>query len=82
MDVPETEREAVVEGVIETGRPPYVVLTKTTRFFEPNDPESFGNSFIHNARVTVQNGADKTTLNEYCISDIQDPNLKDTLLPV
>lgn len=57
----------VVEGYIETGTPPLVVLTKSVGYFDKLDLSTLANSFVHGAVVTVSDGVNTTTLKEYCV---------------
>jgi len=46
LDLPQIEDKIVVEGSIENGFPPYVILTKNQGYFDPIDSETFNNLFI------------------------------------
>ena len=59
--------QLVVEGQIETGQPPYVILTSTLSFFSNVDLSSLEKSFIHGANVQVSDGSKTITLKEYTI---------------
>ena len=59
--------QVVVEGAVETGLPPYVVLTSTISFFSQIDLTTLENSFLHGAKVTVSDGTNTITLREYSI---------------
>jgi len=61
------ESSLVVEGAVETGVPPYVILTKSIGFFSTIDLSTLENSFIHGATVTVSNGTKTITLKEYTL---------------
>lgn len=61
----DTPAKLVVEGVIETGMPPFVVLTKSIGFFAKVDTNTLANSFVHNAKVTVNDGSRTIQLKEY-----------------
>ncbi|MBK7101223.1 MAG: DUF4249 family protein [Flavobacteriales bacterium] len=37
VDLPDTPEQLVVEGTIEPGLPPFVILTRTQSYFEPLD---------------------------------------------
>ena len=54
----------VVEGHIEAGLPPYVVLTKSQPYFSNFNVQELSNLFVHNAFVTVSNSSDTVVLNE------------------
>ena len=74
IDLPEADKKLVVEGSIETGLPPFVILTKTDGYFDPIDLNSLQNAFIHNATVFVNNGTHNVQLTEMCTDQL------DTLL--
>lgn len=61
------EPKLVVEGAIETGLPPYVILTKSIGYFATIDMETLQNSFVHDAKVTVSDGIVTVPLVEYNI---------------
>lgn len=67
ITLPESEKKIVVEGAIEQGVPPYVILTKTVGFFSPTDLESYKNSFIKGALITVSDGTTTVQLDEFTI---------------
>lgn len=70
IELPEQEPVLVVEGRIENGQPPYVILTKSTGYFEAADINSFLNSFVHDAIVTVESDNIIYSLPELCTSDL------------
>ena len=76
IDLPEADRQLVVEGSIEPGQPPFIILTKTEGYFSPVDLNSLQNSFVHNATVFVNNGTNNIQLTEICTDQ-----LPDSLLP-
>lgn len=57
----------VVEGFIEKDKPPVVVLTRSIGYFSKIDFSTLSNSFVHNAVITVDNGARQVVLREYHI---------------
>jgi len=46
LDLPQVENKLVVEGAIEPGYPPYVILTKNQGYFEPIDNNTYTNLFV------------------------------------
>jgi len=70
VELPEVERKLVVEGSIEPGKPPFVILSKTEGYFAPVDIHSVKNSFIHNAVITVSNGTKSVQLTEICTEQL------------
>jgi hypothetical protein len=77
IDLPEVESKIVVEGHIEQNVPPYVILTKSTGYFDPTDINSIEDLFIRNAIVSVHDGTTSFPLTELCSS-----SLPDSLLPL
>lgn len=57
--------QVVVQGGIETGMPPYVLLTTSIGFFSNVDLTTLQNSFLHGAVITVSDGSRTVTLKEY-----------------
>lgn len=64
IDLPEGEEKLVVEGHIEQGAPPVVVLTRTVPVFADASLKTLEDSFVHNAEVTVTSGGKSYTLTE------------------
>lgn len=67
IDLESGDPTVVVEGAIETGVPPYVILTKSIGYFSKIDLETIQNSFVHGAEVTVSDGIKTVNLKEYSI---------------
>jgi len=57
----------VVEGQIENGQWPYVILTHSIGFFSKIDLSTFQNSFVHDAKITVSDGTTSIVLREYSV---------------
>lgn len=70
IDVPDFEQKLVVDGRIETGQPPIVLLSKSQNIYSPTSLESFLNSFQSGAIVTVSNGSDTVVLDEICTDNL------------
>lgn len=64
VDLPEMPTELVVEGTIEPGAPPFVVLTRTQSYFAPTDLSSLAGMFVGGATVTVTADGSTWTLEE------------------
>ncbi|MBX2980764.1 MAG: DUF4249 domain-containing protein [Flavobacteriales bacterium] len=77
VDLPETEPRVVVEGVIETGAPPVVILTRTQAYFAPTSLASIAASFISEATVTVFDGSTTHVLDRVCSSAIPEELLEE-----
>lgn len=53
FDLPAANEKIVVEGSIEQGFPPYVLLTRNEGYFEPVDTNTYNNLFIKDAIIKV-----------------------------
>ncbi len=76
VDLPETEPKLVVEGVIENGQRPLVILTKTQSYFAPTDISSISSIFVRDAVITISDGTNTMTLVQLCSSAIPDSLLE------
>jgi hypothetical protein len=72
VELPTTEPRLVVEGSIETGGPPIVILTRTQSYFAPTDLASIAQIFVKDAIVIVSDGITTDTLDQICSSTIPD----------
>ncbi|MFM2200903.1 MAG: hypothetical protein RL040_103 [Bacteroidota bacterium] len=70
VDLPAVEKKIVVEGSILPGETPLVILTWTQGYFEPTDPASLQNIFVHDAQVTITENGIPHTLDEICLSEL------------
>lgn len=64
LNLPAPANEIVVEGTIETGQPPVVVLTKNSPYFGTTYTSQLAQYLVHGANVRVFDGTDTVTLNE------------------
>jgi len=71
IELKTNDEKIVVEGAIEQGIPPMVILTKSVGFFAPTDLESYKNSFIKNAIITVSDGTTSVVLDTFVFKDIR-----------
>ena len=53
LDFPPVPERLVVEGAIEAGFPPYIILTKNQGYFETIDNSTYDNLFVENAQIIV-----------------------------
>jgi len=67
IDLGSVPPQLVVEGGIQQGLPPVVVLTTTISFFSSIDYSTLQNSFVHTADVTVSDGITTIKLKEYSL---------------
>lgn len=72
VDLPAAEQKIVVEGTIEQGQPPIVLLTYSQGYFDPADLTSLESYFVHDAVVTLTNGEITEPLIEVCTDDLTD----------
>ncbi|MEP7253556.1 MAG: DUF4249 domain-containing protein [Ginsengibacter sp.] len=63
----ETPNLVVVDGTIENGQPPVIVLTNSFDYFSKITPELLSTVFIHDAQVSISNGIITQQLKEYSI---------------
>jgi Domain of unknown function (DUF4249) len=75
VDLPETEPKVVVEGSIETGQPPIVLLTRTQSYFDPTSIEGLSSLYITDATVIVSNGIITDTLDKICSDQLTEQQL-------
>lgn len=76
VDLPDVTPKIVVEGTIEQGQPPLVLLTYSQGYFEPTDISSLESFFVRGARVTLSNGSTTGELTEICSSDLTPEQLE------
>lgn len=62
VSLPDSEQQYVVEGYIEDGQHPYIILTKSSGFFSSLDSASLLELVVDSAKVTVSNGTFTDTL--------------------
>ena len=72
LDLETGPEKLVVEGHIEPGYPPYVILTHNVPFFDLTDIEDLEKLFVHNADISVFDGTDTYKLIEYCSDSMPD----------
>lgn len=70
VDLPRPEEKLVVEGVIETGAFPYVILSKSTPYFDPTDISSVANSYVSDATITISDGTITNHMTKLCSSSL------------
>ena len=66
IDLPETPPKLIVEGKIETGTPPIIILSKTTGYFEPTDNKSIANAYVSDATITISDGTTTLSMLKVC----------------
>jgi len=63
----QTEPKLVVEGTVENGRPPIVILSKSLGYFSSVDLQTLQNSFVHNADVFISTSGFTSKLREFSV---------------
>lgn len=64
LDLPEGKEQLVVEGHMEQGAPPVLILTRTAPVFSALNPTELAGNFVHNAQVIVTTQGSDYTLQE------------------
>ncbi len=67
FNLDDTEPKLVVEGTIENGQAPVVILTKSVGYFSKISAELLTQSFVHGAEVYVSNGSLTHKLKEHTV---------------
>ncbi|MBN2728041.1 MAG: DUF4249 domain-containing protein [Bacteroidales bacterium] len=62
IDLPQPENKLVVEGWIENGEYPVVIISRNSSYFDPIDSTALANLFITDAQVIVSDGIINDTL--------------------
>lgn len=68
--VPMLVVEGYVEAAGENSLPPYVLLTRNLPFFSQLDSNQFGDFYVHDAVITVDDGSQVVQLTEICLADL------------
>lgn len=71
LNIKSNPNEIIVEGHIENGLPPYVILTKSISLYDNININNLENYFVHGANIIVSNGIDSVQLVEYNSSILQ-----------
>jgi hypothetical protein len=69
-DLPQPKSEIVVEGTIENGEPPYILLTKNSPFFGGISVTDLSQYFVHDAVIKIRSGTDTVQLIEFCLNSL------------
>lgn len=70
IDIPGYEEKIVIDGRIETGMPPIVLISKTQDIYSPTTLDAFLNGFQSGAVVTVSDGTNTVVLDEICSDNL------------
>jgi hypothetical protein len=77
VELPRTDPRIVVEGTIETGAPPIILLSRTQNFFDPTNVAAIAATFVSDATVTVFDGTTTHTLDRICSDIIPEDQLEE-----
>lgn len=72
VELPVEPPQLVVEGSIEPGLPPFVILTRTQGYFDPLDPAALAGVFVRDAVVTVDQGDGPVQLQQLCTATLSE----------
>lgn len=70
VEIPGYAEQLVVDGRIETGSFPIVLLSKSQNVYAPTDLEAYLNSFVSDAQVDVSNGSTSVNLSLLPVSSL------------
>lgn len=70
IDIPGFEEQMVIDGRIETGQAPFVLLSKSKNIYAPTDLQAFFNSFVSGAQVSISDGTNTFDLIEICSDNL------------
>ena len=69
FDLDEQAPKLVVEGTIESGRPPVFFLSRSLDYFSEINPDILSGSFVRNAEIRLSNGSLTHRLKEYTLAN-------------
>lgn len=72
LKMPETSPKLVVEGHIEPGYPPMILLSHSVPYFSSTAIADLNNTFIHKAKITISNGTITKQLIEINLATLPD----------
>jgi hypothetical protein len=61
----EPGKTLVVDGLIENGKPPHIVLTNSISYYDPLNFNTISNLFVRDAEVVISDGTNTHRLKEY-----------------
>jgi len=64
LDLPQGESKVVVDGYVENGLPPYIILSRSQGYFDPIGLNTINTLPVRGAVVTISDGRDTVTLTE------------------
>ena len=70
LDLEHVNPSVVVDGYVETGLPPYILLSRTSGYFDPVNPSQLIGDAISGALVHISDGSDTVQLVELSVNGI------------
>ncbi|MEN9370826.1 MAG: hypothetical protein RI952_1691 [Bacteroidota bacterium] len=64
LDLPREDPRVVVDGYVETGLPPYIILSRSSSYFDPINPGALNSFAESGAFVTINDGVNTVQLIE------------------
>lgn len=75
IDLPPFEQKIVVDGRIEVGMPPVIILSRSQNLYSSTSLDAIQNNFVSGAQILVSDGSITDTLEQICTNNL-DPSLK------
>jgi len=74
VNIPPQSQQVVVDGSIENGTPPIILLSESQQFFGTTNLNNLGAYFVHGAKIKIS-GSDGSSvqLQEFCLQDLNLP---------
>ena len=73
LELAKANEKIVVEGSIEQGFPPYVILTKNQGYFDPINQNTYANLFVKDAKVKVWSYNEDGTIDSTILTSLPPP---------
>ncbi|MFM1946215.1 MAG: hypothetical protein RL207_498 [Bacteroidota bacterium] len=70
IDIPNYQNQLVVDGIIETGGNPIVLLSQSANIYETSDLAAYLSRFVYDAQLNVISGNDTFPLSLFTISEL------------
>lgn len=70
IDIPGFKEQLVIDGSIESGMPPIVILSRSKDIYSPTNLEAFVAGFVTDAEVFVSDGTNEYKLDLFCSDDL------------
>ncbi len=72
IEIPDSEQKIVVEGKIDQGEFPMIILTRSIPYYTVLNEQTLQDMFINDAEVKIHFGNDTIPLIKFCVSDVPD----------